>query len=236
MLEETKRLRDRDEFKNRLPGSNDPEKKEAGTYQITHDESGRFYVGSSVDCARRMTQHIGQLRRGEHPVKELQALYNQSPKFTFSHTRYGTPTQEGIESTIKTEEQLLLDQNAASDQLLNKASDSINSYQGLTHSDEARTKMAEAARGREKSEEERAKISESNRNRDPISDETRERMSSAKRGIISPGVVERLQPVSIDGVVYESMSEAARQLNLKHACVQYRLSSESEKFAGWKRI
>ena len=34
----------------------------AGVYQITHRESGKFYIGSSVELARRWNAHRFHLR------------------------------------------------------------------------------------------------------------------------------------------------------------------------------
>jgi hypothetical protein len=46
--------------------------KAAGIYQILHVESGRRYVGSSVDVRLRMRKHREQLRRGDHVNPSLQ--------------------------------------------------------------------------------------------------------------------------------------------------------------------
>lgn len=44
-------------------------------YAITHNPTGKAYVGSSKDAINRMKAHIWALRRGSHPVKDMQADY-----------------------------------------------------------------------------------------------------------------------------------------------------------------
>ena len=47
-----------------------------GIYHITHRETGQVYVGSSVDIARRWTDHRRELRLGIHKNVLLQAAYD----------------------------------------------------------------------------------------------------------------------------------------------------------------
>ena len=44
-------------------------------YAITHNPTGRSYIGSSKDAINRMKSHIYALRRGGHPVPDMQADY-----------------------------------------------------------------------------------------------------------------------------------------------------------------
>jgi group I intron endonuclease len=44
-----------------------------GIYEITCDETGVVYIGSTSDFARRISHHFGKLRRGVHPCKPMQA-------------------------------------------------------------------------------------------------------------------------------------------------------------------
>lgn len=49
----------------------------AGVYQITHRESGKFYIGSSVELARRWKAHRFHLRRGTHHCRHMQYTANR---------------------------------------------------------------------------------------------------------------------------------------------------------------
>ena len=45
-------------------------------YQITNKENGKYYIGSTCNFKRRMYEHFGELRRGEHCSAKLQNDYN----------------------------------------------------------------------------------------------------------------------------------------------------------------
>ncbi len=48
-----------------------------GIYEIVHNQSGKRYIGSSVDMADRWGKHLSELRRGMHPCKPLQNAVNR---------------------------------------------------------------------------------------------------------------------------------------------------------------
>ena len=48
-----------------------------GLYRITDSASGRFYIGSSVNVAKRWYQHQGRLRKGTHPNPMMQNIWNK---------------------------------------------------------------------------------------------------------------------------------------------------------------
>lgn len=41
-------------------------------YLIRHNKTNRVYIGSSADPSRRFKDHIWNLRRGKHPVEDMQ--------------------------------------------------------------------------------------------------------------------------------------------------------------------
>lgn len=45
-----------------------------GVYKITNKETGKFYIGSSVDIRQRWYAHKSKLRRGVHSNQHLQIL------------------------------------------------------------------------------------------------------------------------------------------------------------------
>ncbi len=49
----------------------------SGIYVIRNEVSGKMYVGSAVDIAKRLAKHRYQLRSGVHPSKHLQASFNK---------------------------------------------------------------------------------------------------------------------------------------------------------------
>lgn len=45
-------------------------------YVMTHDATGKSYVGSTANPTLRFRQHLNALKRGRHKVSDLQADYN----------------------------------------------------------------------------------------------------------------------------------------------------------------
>ncbi len=45
-------------------------------YAITHNPTGKSYIGSSKNAIERMKSHIWSLRRGAHPVEDMQTDYD----------------------------------------------------------------------------------------------------------------------------------------------------------------
>lgn len=77
----------------------------AGIYAITHRESGRVYVGCSVDLSRRRRNHISALRRGNHCNTKLQRAWNKYGEQAFE---FSTLIVCGAESLVMYE-QLAID-------------------------------------------------------------------------------------------------------------------------------
>lgn len=46
-------------------------------YAITHNKTGRTYVGSSSHFQERISHHFCLLRRGEHSIEDMQADYDE---------------------------------------------------------------------------------------------------------------------------------------------------------------
>jgi len=85
-----------------------------------------------------------------------------------------------------------------------------NPFRGKTHSEEHKQKLKEI-NSKPKSEEHKRKISET--------------LKGNKPG--------NMRKVNIEGVMYESLTEASRQLQLSTSTVKNRLKSTSKKFENW---
>jgi len=85
-----------------------------------------------------------------------------------------------------------------------------NPFKGKTHSEEHKLKL-KIVNSQPKTEEHKRKISET--------------LKGNKPG--------NMRQIMIDGVSYESLSEAARQLNLPLSTIKNRLKSNSKKFINW---
>lgn len=82
-------------------------------------------------------------------------------------------------------------------------------------------------RGKTHSEEHKQKLKEINSK--PKSEETKKKISETLKGN-KPG---NMRQVEIGSIVYESLTEASKQLNLSLSTVKNRLKSNSNKFKNW---
>lgn len=115
----------------------------SGIYTITHLDSNRVYVGSSVNVAKRLKEHLGYLLKGKHHNHKLQRAWNKygSDSFVF----------EKIESVannrLKDREQFWIDAFLAAEDGYNIMS-KADSVAGFKHTEETKIKMRKAKEGR----------------------------------------------------------------------------------------
>lgn len=205
----------------------------SGVYELQHETTGNFYIGSSKNIAHRQSTHIVMLRAGNHSNKALQKLYDEDPNFIFNVKQ--------VDGDIKQEEQELLDKYDGHPQCLNIAKDSKASYRGLTHTEATKKVMSLKATGRPVSPKSLEKLAEYNKNRGPITADVRQKMSDGHKtpeaqAKMRERDLKKMKPISIDGVLYESGHEAARRLGLTQGCVSWRVDSNSHQFSTWLRL
>lgn len=85
-----------------------------------------------------------------------------------------------------------------------------NPFKGKTHTDEVKKKISDA-------------------NKKPKSKEHKQKISETLKGN-KPG---NMRQITIENIIYESLTEASRQLNLPLSTVKNRLKSNSIKFKNW---
>jgi group I intron endonuclease len=56
----------------------------SGVYEIRHVESGKVYIGSSVNVRARWRQHRSDLRMGRHHSRRLQRSWNEHGASAFA--------------------------------------------------------------------------------------------------------------------------------------------------------
>jgi group I intron endonuclease len=54
-----------------------------GVYEIWMPSKNKSYIGSSLDCGKRIVEHFRQLRKGTHHSNHLQNAYNKYGKSVF---------------------------------------------------------------------------------------------------------------------------------------------------------
>jgi group I intron endonuclease len=216
-------------------------------YQIYHHKTGKYYVGSTDDYTQRQYRHEYCLRRGTHVNRPLQRAYDEDPQIEW----FGwiTETREEAEAI----EQEFLDYYHPIGVLFNRSpkADSVKgmiwveeskakvrgrkqnpehaassrvAFLGHTHSQTTKQKMSLASIKKWKDPDFREKVLET-RAANPPSEEARERYRAGGRM--------NAKPISIDNVIYPSITEAAISLGLCCALVVYRLKSKKSKYSAW---
>jgi len=206
-------------LENQLPFPTDYKTKRPGVYVITHPESNKCYVGSTGDLYQRKSEHVSDLRKGNHPNRPLQCAYNENDKLEF----VCTPTATKEEAV--TLEQAILDSYGNGEKLFNVATNATTPWKGLRHSEKSIEKMKETNKG----------VGLGSKK----SPETIDKMKAAAKGrVIGEFMRTRSKEVlskriSIDGSTYDSLAEASRILGISPSTIHQRLNSASDKFSNW---
>jgi group I intron endonuclease len=119
------------------------------------------------------------------------------------------------------------------------------SLSGRTFSDETRKKMSNSAKNKVFTKEHRENIGKGVKKRGgiPHTKETKEKLSKVMSGRKNPKHSEFMsknnpknQKVSINGVLYDTIKDAANILKMSRSSVKYRLNSNNEKYNKWYKI
>jgi len=148
-----------------------------GIYQIENLISGNRYIGQTVDIKYRKKEHFARLRQQRHENPHLQKSFNKYGQKSFRHTVLLYCDQENL--TLY--EQACVNKFNPEYNILTEC---VNSSFGYKHTEEARKKMSEFQIERAKKpmpEETRKRMSEAKKGRS-LSDETKRKISEAKKG------------------------------------------------------
>lgn len=177
-----------------------------GIYKIEHLASGKLYVGSSVDLRRRLRHHKQHLIAGTHHSVKLQRAWNKygADAFEFSTLLICAPEHlldyeqrciDGFDSVVSgynnnptAGSSLGRPCGPETREKIRAANTGKPSHmRGKHHSNEAKLKLAEAAKGnkhmlgRKHSEESKRKLSAAHKGK-TASDETKAKLSAAFKG------------------------------------------------------
>lgn len=126
--------------------------------------------------------------------------------------------------------------------IFNKKSEKLK---GRVFSEETKKKMSESAKNKILTDEhkENIRLAVIRRGGTPHSEETKKKLSEKKKGVKNPNhskfMVENNPnhiKISIEGVVYDSIVGASKELNISKHTIRGRLNNKSEKFKNWIRI
>lgn len=234
-------------------------------YMLVHKVSGHFYIGSSSNLADRLRTHRYNLRIGKHKNDRLSDCYTEWGDFEVRYElcRDGDEALDREEDLISKFRNQDLCCNLGTGTravwehgMPQSVKDKISSFHkgrdygedfrsmrsrlmtGVPRTDSEKRKISESLRGRTRPAEVCQKISEGRKGWQPT-DDTRERMSLAKKG--KPGQPNQLaamkaaisKPVMVEGVRYSSITDAAKTLGIAVSTAKQRIESRTERFKNW---
>jgi len=239
------------------PLSGKPTRKEhsfPAAYVLTHQKTGKAYVGSTHNLYTRINQHKNRLKDGTHRNPNLQKAYDDDPRFDLGFIK-----AESKEEALDIE-QHLLDSGHSQGRLFNVATDARRTGLGVPVPEEAKKKLSEAARrqfadeaarqvqserskelwkdrefrakhvGRERSPDELEKLAAA-RTKAWQDEDSRARLLAHRQSLEFRALVATInaKPVTVNGVTYPSNAEAARQLGIKPDALRARLKRQKLK-------
>jgi group I intron endonuclease len=216
-------------------------------YIIENAETGKMYVGSTTNVARRIAKHASELKRGVHVNKVLQADFD-SCKDKGSYTAH-VGYYDSVEQARKRERDIL-DESSECDFMLNIVGNSTNSseidYVARSHKQrtpEARSAKSENSKRNWKDPELRkqmiANMGENVTVNGSVREASRETGASIATirsrlndGICSLDDVKKLsRRVSVRGVIYNTVSEAADAHGIARNTMTYRLQNTAQQWS-----
>jgi len=114
----------------------------SGLYAIINELTGKTYIGSSVNVARRLRNHSDRLRRGVHDNINLQRAWQLDGGAAFTLRR----VSECAPSELIAREQALVEDCREKGIALYNLRPVVDSQLGFRHSDETRAKFRAAKR------------------------------------------------------------------------------------------
>jgi group I intron endonuclease len=128
----------------------------AGIYRIDDCVSNKFYIGSSINIKRRVTQHIYRFKRGDHSNPIMQAIWNKDFK-RLSFSVLEIINSEEKKDLLKAEQKYLNMANVGKNKLCMNILIVANSHLGVKRRKESIEKLRKVHIGRKTSEETKLK-------------------------------------------------------------------------------
>ena len=226
-----------------------------GIYGIRNIKNQRVYIGKSIHLEKRKRTHFSELRKGKHGNKPLQNAFNKygEENFVFEILLRDDSLEDDELYHIE-KIYILLFETDRHKKGYNialggkggycewtpeqrkarsiKYSGKGNPFYGKTHSKETiKKKVANTDYSFTQTPEYRAKLSKVMKGR-VFSEEHSRNKSLAQMGGKNP----MAKAVSINGVTYETMTLAAKELGLNHSTVGSRVNSDSKRFEHWTYV
>lgn len=226
-------------------------------YMFHNSITGEAYIGSTNDELTRKRTHTRKLINGNHPNKKFQAAFDRDQNFDFVAVEV-KDREEAFDL-----EQAIIDEFSDNKFLLNISRDSR--YCNINISEETKEKLRQANIGKIQSEETKEKRRQSMLGKNlgkthteetkkyisliqigkKLSIEHRQKIGLAGLGRVDKpettirrkeAAMKRAVKVNADGVIYDSIREAAQAHGICDSSIRDRVNSESERFQSWHFI
>ena len=197
----------------------------SGIYRIELG-NGYFYIGSSVDLAKREHEHRANLRQGNHDNQVVQNCWNKYGVFDF------TVLEVCEKSELLLQEQVWIDKNFSDPKNANLAP-TAGSCLGVIHSAVSRANMSAARKGVPKSAETRANISAALKGR-TLSAETRANMSAAAQNMSAEHRA-KLSAAKI-GRIHSAETKLKMSVNRQNMSAEHRANVSAANRRRWDKF
>lgn len=206
-----------------------PITKQPGCYVITHTQSGKMYVGSSVNLAARISGNMNLLKHGKHKNKNLQNLFEQDPNLT------AVLKITENEETARKLEQHIVDELNPTGVLCNIAViDVMKTKTGVPLSQEHRRILLEANKDRVVTTESKERMRQSHLG-NKLSEDTKRKLSTSHKEFYATeagklvkenSIAKIRKPTQINGTTYASRAEASEKTGVSIKTILKRCASE----------
>lgn len=231
-------------------------KRRPAVYAIVHLESGKMYVGSTVNWLHRLNQHFSDLGKRKHQNKSIQDDYDICGKHGFSFYILEF-LKSSVEQLLIEREQHWIDKLNPAYNVNQKAGRHIDGY---IRSPEAKLKRRQTMLGRKRSKESRERQSKSmliyyQTHKKIISDEQKKKLSELNTGKNNPNWGKQRSPesrqrtsdavskikvrlLSPSGIEYsvDKLGQFCRKLELNYFAIRRVAIGYRKSYKGWTKV
>lgn len=208
-----------------------------GIYSITNIKNNKRYIGQASSFYRRFGVHLSTLRNNKHDNIYLQNSWNKYGEESFKFEIL--EELEIIDKNVLAErEQYWMDYYNCYDRDYGyniNPSSTENPMLGQTHTEEARKKISEAAKGRKLSEEAKQKLIESRKNKPSDSREKQAKVDYSLRNIKKAKKIEfeyYIKDLEGNEFIFRNLSEFCRNHNLSQSHFR-KMLNHGTFYKGW---
>lgn len=206
-----------------------------GAYKLTHVASGLFYIGHTCDFKTRKGRHLSDLNCGRSCISRMRDVYVEGDDLEW--VLYPTLNRDGALAlerhltmvskssplicnkfnagyALSDEHRSILVEHATGRTMLDDTKSKISiANTGRSHTDESKAKISSSLSGYKHNDTSRVNMTKGKAD-NPLSQEMRDKIAKC-----------RMKSVTLDGVTYPSVNDAALALGVSRQVIYYRTRS-----------